>query len=177
LIFSELLTNPIQRIKFYSFSESFIMYPVESQSRDLYFTVYPSHVWYFFGGRVNQLVLFCSLSFFAGMLVLWILCKTFNIFSQQEAQTRSELKQVRESFEAYQDQVNVHFSKASQLIEEIQQHMGHLQSHLFSSAQLLSQTPMEHYAEERADYAVAKAVLDHAQSAEFAHSHFLKKDA
>lgn len=122
-------------------------------------------------------MLYCSVSFVAGIVVFWVLFKILGVFNQQAAQTRAELDQVRQSFEKYQDQVTAHMAQANHFVEEIQQKMGHLQSHLFSSPQLINPSLALGSEEVRADYAVAKAVLDQAQSAEFSRNHYLNKDA
>lgn len=123
------------------------------------------------------MILYCSISFLAGMLLLFILSKTLNIFNPQEAQAKAELLKVKESFEKYQEQVNDHFTKTTQMTEEIQNKLQYLQSHLFSQSQLLTQTAASAPGEMRADFAVAKAILDQAQAESIEqHPAYLKKD-
>jgi uncharacterized membrane-anchored protein YhcB (DUF1043 family) len=125
---------------------------------------------------MDRMMLFCSLAFVAGAAVSWVISKIVNSEEKMEMQSKIELDLLKESFQNYQQASSTYFIKTTQLVEEIQYRVHHLQELLFAAKQTLTEDigPTEESAEPRADYSVAKAVLDRAQSAELGIQHFKK---
>ena len=122
---------------------------------------------------VDRIALLCSLSFVAGAAVTWMISKAINSADKIETQSKIELNLLKEAFDSYKQQTQTYFTRATQLVEEVQFRVHSLQELLFSAGHALRDTPQESELD-RADYAVAKAVLDRAQSAELGVQHFKK---
>ena len=90
---------------------------------------------------IDQVWIFVAIALSAGVVVGALLQKKFNSGAGDADRLRSELEQARSEMEQYKTSVNEHFSKTSDLVNELTQDYVKVYRHLSEGAHALSDSP------------------------------------